>query len=96
MRAITLDGILASRNLPSLPRVAMDVLELTRDPEVALSDIAAVVQKFVGLLDPIKARAQLTPNLLDPLDLVDFRDIAAAVAAFVDSIYPYSGPLACP
>jgi len=69
------------------------------DPDVTspvdFRDIAAIVEKFVGSLEPIKARAQLTPNVPDPSANVDFRDISACVAAFVDGIYPFEGPVSC-
>jgi len=78
-----------------------DVVEpFAGDPGVTapvdFRDVAALVEKFVGSLDPIKARAQQTPNLPDPSVPVDFRDISAVVAAFVDGVYPYSGPVSCP
>ena len=45
---------------------------------------------------PIKVRAQLRPNVPDPSQPVDFRDIADDVDAFTGASYPYDGPLECP
>ncbi len=39
-----LEKILSSPDLPSLPKVAMELLELTRDPDVELMEIARLVQ----------------------------------------------------
>ena len=44
MSAATLENVLTSPKLPSLPSVAVKLLELTRDPEVDLGDIAQIVQ----------------------------------------------------
>ena len=68
--------------------------ELTTQPD--FKDIAGVVQSFVAAPGaPIKARAQLQPNVPDPDVNVDFKDIAEAVAAFVTHTYPYDGPDSC-
>ncbi len=54
----SLDAVLSSPNLPTLPAVAWRVLELTRRPDVRLSEIADVVQN-----DPaITARILKTVN----------------------------------
>jgi diguanylate cyclase (GGDEF)-like protein len=45
----TLEHILACPNLPSLPTVAMEVLELTRNANVQLTEIACVVQNDPAL-----------------------------------------------
>ena len=64
------------------------------------NDIAAMVQKFLAAPGaPIKAVAQLQPNCVFPDRPIDFKDIAAAVVAFLgtptyaDSNY---GPCPCP
>jgi two-component system cell cycle response regulator len=44
MPSLTLDDVLRSPKLPSLPKVAIEVLELTRDPDVDVNEIARVVQ----------------------------------------------------
>ncbi len=44
MSTATLDKVLASPKLPTLPAVAMKMLQLTRDPDVELGDIADLVQ----------------------------------------------------
>jgi len=66
-------------------------------PQPDFNDIAAVVAKFTGDPGaPIKALAQLQPNTAIPSRAVNFKDIAAAVSAFLSEPYPYSGPCACP
>lgn len=44
-----LEKVLACPNLPTLPAVAVDLLKLTRDPEVDLADIGRLVEKDVAL-----------------------------------------------
>jgi len=59
-------------------------------------DISGAVESFMALPGaPIKARAQLQPNVPDPNAAVDFKDIAAVVAAFATGVYPYDGPNSC-
>jgi len=65
------------------------------------NDIAGIVQKFVAApTAPIKAFAQLQPNVALADRLIDFKDIAADVSAFVGTAYPdmpgITGPCACP
>lgn len=45
----TIDRVLACPSLPSLPAVAVEVLALTRSPDVSLADISRVVQNDPGL-----------------------------------------------
>jgi len=71
------------------------------DAQPDFRDISAVVAKFVGDLSaPIKAAAQLQPNVVDPMDPVNFKDIAAAVSAFLgapfDELLGITGPCDCP
>jgi hypothetical protein len=70
------------------------------DPGVELPvdflDIAAVVAKFLGSLEPSQVRAQLSPNVVDVANPVDFQDIAISVEAFVDGVYRFEGPSTCP
>lgn len=42
--SVTLEQVIASPHLPSLPAVALQVLELTRDENVKLADLANVIQ----------------------------------------------------
>ncbi len=49
MGRIHIEDVLACPNLPSLPAVAMRVLELARDDNAAIDDIAAVVQNDPAL-----------------------------------------------
>ncbi len=70
-------------------------------PQPDFNDIAGVVKKFTAdPAAPIKAHAQLQPNVVLPDRPIDFKDIAAAVAAFVEVSYAVSfgatGPCACP
>jgi len=61
------------------------------------NDIASVVHSFVdGATAPNKPRAQLQPDVPVPSQGIDFRDIAATVAAFVGDPYPFAGPGSCP
>ena len=53
MGAPILEKVLSCPNLPSLPMVAMELLELTSDPDVALSHIAKVVQHDQALCSKI-------------------------------------------
>jgi len=69
-------------------------------PQPDFNDIAATVRKFVATPDaPIKAVAQLQPNVVFPNRPIDFKDIAADVAAFVGTA-TYAdindGPCTCP
>jgi hypothetical protein len=60
-------------------------------------DISAVVDKFRSdPTAPIKARAQLHPNIPIPSASIDFSDISSCVEAFRGGAYPYAGPAACP
>jgi len=49
MSKLHLEEVLHCPNLPSLPAVAVRLLELTSDPDVALRDIAKLVQQDQGL-----------------------------------------------
>ena len=79
-----------------------DVCEpFSTDPEGSVqpdfSDIACLVDKFIGDPNaPIKARAQLQPQVVRPNSPIDFGDIAAAVDAFTGGDYPYPAPTVCP
>ncbi len=46
---IPIDQVLSCRNLPSLPSVAVEVLALTRDPNVPLEKIAKVIQNDAAI-----------------------------------------------
>jgi hypothetical protein len=59
-------------------------------------DITAIVSKFKAEPDaPIKARAQMQPNVPNPLLPVDFVDISIVVDAFKGEPYPLAGPSDC-
>ncbi len=53
MSDVSLDTVLACPSLPSLPSVAVEVLELTREENVKLSDIERVVQNDPALVGKI-------------------------------------------
>jgi hypothetical protein len=62
-----------------------------------IQDLAAVVDKFKGSGSaPIKARAQMQPNVPDPNAPINIVDVANTVDAFKNFAYPYSGPSPCP
>lgn len=62
-----------------------------------LADVSAIVDKFRSLPgSPIKARAQLHPNVPNPGASIDFSDISDCVDAFRGAAYPYAGPSNCP
>ena len=70
-------------------------------PQPDFNDVAAIVQKFLADPSaPIKACAQLQPNVVMPVRPVDFKDIAMDVQAFLDVPYAtlegMSGGCACP
>ena len=48
-----IDRVLACRTLPSLPAVALEVLDLTRDPKVPIDKIAKLVQNDPALTTKI-------------------------------------------
>ncbi len=45
--------VLGCQNLPTLPTIAMELLEKTRDPDVSMKEIARLVQSDVGLASRI-------------------------------------------
>src|SRR5690554_1139490 len=49
MAQVSLDAILSCTNLPSLPAIAVRLLELTDDPDVAIGEIAREVQQDQAL-----------------------------------------------
>jgi hypothetical protein len=68
-------------------------------PQPDFKDISAVVDKFIAdPLAPIKARTQLQPNVVFPTRPISFKDIAAAVGAFLGTAYSDEmfGPCVCP
>ena len=49
MSQLTLERVIASPRLPSLPAVAVRIIELAQQPDVALSDVAAVIAQDPSL-----------------------------------------------
>ena len=57
------------------------------DAQPNFNDIAASVQKFLSAPGaPITAQAQLQPNVVHPDHRIDFNDMAATVAGFLDHL----------
>ena len=46
------EKILDCQNLPTFPAIATELLELTRDPEVSLNDIAKLIRERSGAGQP--------------------------------------------
>jgi len=55
-----------------------------------------LVDKWLGKVDPIKARAQLRPNVPDPAQVVGIAGILLDVDTWLDIPYPFDGPTTCP
>jgi len=63
--------------------------------EPSLIDILAIVDKFQGVVHPVKAHTQLQPAMIDPAKNIDNLEILAAVDAWLGSIYSYDAPTSC-
>jgi diguanylate cyclase (GGDEF)-like protein len=93
--AATLEKILACPTLPTLPGVAIKVLELTRDPNVSISKIANLVQNDPALASKViktinssfYALAQPCPSISRATSLLGLNTVKALVLGFslVDS-----------
>ncbi len=60
-------------------------------------DLAQVVNKFGGKVDaPVKARAQLQPNVPELNTDVNALDMVAVMDAILGKAYPFPGPCPCP
>jgi len=74
----------------------------TGSPQPNFKDISSIVAKFIAKPGALpKPRFQLVPNAVFPDRTVDFKDIAAGVAAFVGTPYAgvvgaEAGPCTCP
>jgi len=80
-----------------------DILPPYDDPEGPaqpdFTDVSGFVGKFLAEASaPVKALAQIQPNVVFPSRPIDFRDISAAIEAFLGVAYAdvYSGPCDCP
>jgi len=59
--------------------------------------LGSFVLKFQAVGGPMRAAAELDPNVINLHGVfVDFKDIAAAVSSFLGFPYDYEGPNACP
>jgi len=108
--SVTCSGNLGDVSVYSAPLAVLtakwgDVAPLYDDPanppQPDFNDISGMVQKFLAAPGaPVKASAQLLPNVVFPDRSLNFKDIAADVAAFVGTSYPNDpetiGPCACP
>lgn len=93
--AAILDRVLACPSLPSLPGVAIKVLELTRDPQVSISKIAELVQNDPALASKVLKTinssfyglTQPCPSILRAMSLLGLNTVKAIVLSFslVDS-----------
>lgn len=76
------------------------VTPFIHDPNITfqpdITDVLAVVDKFLGVLNPIKARSQVQPNIPDPTLGVGIADILNVVDAWLGTSYPFAGPSSCP
>ena len=63
-------------------------------PDIA--DVLSIVDKWLGVVDPIKARAQLQPNIPNQSIAVGIADVLADIDAWLGALYPFDGPSACP
>ncbi len=61
----------------------------TSSSQPSIADILAIVDKWLGELEPRKARAQLQPQIPNPSADVGIADILKAVDAWLGSPYPY-------
>jgi hypothetical protein len=63
----------------------------TAATEPSIADVSSLVDKFRGVSGaPVKARAKLAPQAINPSDPVDFVDIPRAVDAFRGRPYPFT------
>jgi len=61
-----------------------------------IADVMAVVRKWKGNLEPIKASAQLKNNVPNPSNNVNISDVFLGANAWRGFPYPYDGPASCP
>jgi len=61
-----------------------------------LADVLALVDKWLGTLNPLKVQAKLQPSLPNPSIAVSISDILSAVDAWLGTAYPFDGPTSCP
>ena len=77
-----------------------DVIEPFNPPEDSaqpnLADVLAIVRKWKGFDDPIKARSQLQPGLLNPMNGVNITDVFTAVQSWQGFSYPFEITTQCP
>jgi diguanylate cyclase (GGDEF)-like protein len=93
--AAILERVLACPSLPSLPGVAIKVLELTRDPQVSISKIAELVQNDPALASKVLKTinssyyglTQPCPSISRAMSLLGLNTVKAIVLSFslVDS-----------
>ena len=62
----------------------------------SIPDILSLVDKWLGNVEPIKARTQLRPNIPDPTQNVGIAEVLLGVDAWLGVLYPFDGPSVCP
>src|SRR5262245_29063791 len=85
-----LENVLACPNLPTLPGVAMRVLELTRDPGTSINKIAQVVQNDPALTAKVLKTvnssyyglAQPCPSIARAMGILGLNTVKAIVLGF--------------
>jgi hypothetical protein len=89
-----------SAAVPFLTRRSGDVASEFNPPattgQPSALDVAALVLKFKGAVNPVKAIAQLQPNLVELNADVGALDIVAAVDGAKQLAYAFTGPCPCP
>lgn len=77
-----------------------DVVAPFQPPSIAtqptIADVLAVVDKWLGALNPVKALAQIQPNVPNPNLNVGIADVLRVVDAWLGSAYSFFGPCICP
>ncbi len=60
-----------------------------------ISDVLAIVDKWLGFKNPLLVHAQLQPNIPDPSFNVGVSEILLTQDAWLGTPYPYDGPQTC-
>ena len=90
MKPLTIEKVLASPKLPSLPAVAVEIIKLVQDPDVSLLEIAEVISNDGALTSKILksanssfyARARAVSKLSDALMVLGLRRVKALALGF--------------
>lgn len=60
-----------------------------------ISDVLAIVDKWLGFMNPLLVHAQLQPNIPDPSFNVGIREILLTQDAWLGTLYSFDGPQTC-